>query len=324
MKDNITLISIIMSVYNEEPLWLREAIASILNQTYKNLEFIIIIDNPLNQTLIDIVEVFSKKDKRIKYRINSKNKGLIDSLNSALQMTQGKYIARMDADDISDKERLEKQLAYLKKHNLDLIGSNVRLFSGDREVFFITNKLLTHKYLKKMLAYGMMGMVHPTFFGTKEIFDVLQGYKKAYHAEDQDFLARAFCQGFKVGNIKEVLLDCRYSNESVTKTNAIYVSKISAYVTKVFQQCLKSNHYAYDASYYLHLKISQKEKDAFSKKKILMDEARNVWNEKRYFRFIVTLLRAMFTSKSTWVNIKMNLKFKYLKWREERYFGQAK
>jgi glycosyltransferase involved in cell wall biosynthesis len=186
-----------MSVYNEKESWIKEAIESILNQTYKNLEFIIVIDNPIREDIIKVIKEYVKKDNRINYFINEKNMGLVYSLNRALKHCNGEYIARMDADDISHVNRFELQLNYLEENNLDLIGCNVNLFN-EEGIFYTTNKLLTHKYIKKLLTYGTIGIVHPTFFGREEVFRKLNGYKNAFHAEDMEFLARIFCNDFRV------------------------------------------------------------------------------------------------------------------------------
>ena len=88
-------VSVIMCVYNEQEIWLREAIESILSQTYNNIEFIIILDNPHNYELKEIINEYSMKDSRIKLIVNEKNIGLIKSLNKGLGISKGKYIARL-------------------------------------------------------------------------------------------------------------------------------------------------------------------------------------------------------------------------------------
>lgn len=106
----IPLVSVVMSVYNGEK-YLREAIDSILNQTFTDFEFIIINDGSTDNTL-KIIKGY--KDPRI-VLISRKNKGLVASLNEGIEKAQGKYIARMDADDISHKERLQKQVELMAK-----------------------------------------------------------------------------------------------------------------------------------------------------------------------------------------------------------------
>lgn len=304
-----SLISVIMSVYNEKPQWLKESIESILNQTYKNIEFIIIIDNPLNKKAIDLINNYALKDKRVKLFINDKNMGLVYSLNLGLKNANGDYIARMDADDISHLNRLEKQLKYIKEENLDLIGSNINLFN-ENGVFFTTDKLLTHKYIKKLLAKGTIGIVHPTFFAKRELFDKLGAYANSLHTEDKELLARAICNNFRVGNIKDILLNCRYNNQSITKTNAIYVDRVGRYITKVFKDCLMSGKYNFDEKYIKELKVSKKEIENYNKKQLLINEAKAQLNQKNYLKFIYLLLKAIISSKTVFSTIKVNI---YLK-----------
>jgi len=310
------LVSVIMSVYNEKEEWIKESIESILNQTYPNIEFIIIIDNPNNDNAIKLIKEYAKKDTRIRYFINEKNKGLVYSLNKALKYAKGDYIARIDADDISHNDRLEKQLDYLSKNNLDLIGSNVNLFN-ENGIFYTTNKLLTHKYITKLLKVGTIGIVHPTFFGKKEVFEKLNGYKNALHAEDMEFLARVICSGFKVGNIPNVLLNCRYNNQSVTKTNAFFVYKTSLYITNSFRKCIKNGKYLFDEKYYENLSLSQKENDSYNKKQILMGKVREAVNKKNYIKATYFLFKAFYYSPfSVFNSIKINLFFKLYKFLE--------
>ena len=312
----MSLISIIMSVYNEKPDWLKESIDSILNQTYSNLEFIIILDNPENIKLKYILNEYKLKDTRVKVLINDVNKGLVFSLNRALKECSGGYIARMDADDISYPDRLEKQIKYLIDNNLDLIGSNITLFKNDKKIFYKTDKLLTHKYLTKLLSVGTIGIVHPTFFAKKEVFDRLNGYKNAFHAEDMEFLGRVVFHGFKVGNMKEILFDCRYSENSVTKTNAFLMYKTAEYCTKIFKQSLKTRQYIFDDNYKNNLVFNDKEKDNFNKKQILMAEAREKLNNKKYISAIYKIIKASFHSSSVFTSIKINLFLKIFKFLE--------
>ena len=133
MKENSTfpLISVLMSTYKESVDYIEKSVESILNQTYRNLEFIIVIDDPLNYALINRITKYN--DERIKLIINDRNIGLVSSLNKGLQYCKGDYIARMDADDISHIDRLEKEYNFLIKNDLDLVGTYFRLFSDNNE-----------------------------------------------------------------------------------------------------------------------------------------------------------------------------------------------
>ncbi len=111
-------VSVIMSTYNRAKL-LPTAIDTILNQTFKDFEFIIINDGSSDKTAYVLSE-YAKKDKRIKVITNSQNIGLIDSLNKGLDIAKGKYIARMDDDDKSVPTRFQHQVAYMEK-NKDVV-----------------------------------------------------------------------------------------------------------------------------------------------------------------------------------------------------------
>ena len=131
VNDNLdTPITVLMPVYNAS-LFLREAIESILNQTYKNFEFIIINDGSTDSSL-QIIESF--KDPRIKLVNNERNLGIIKTRNKGLQLAKGKYIANMDADDISLPTRLEKQFTFLEKNpDVAVIASKLVLINQNND-----------------------------------------------------------------------------------------------------------------------------------------------------------------------------------------------
>ena len=161
------MISIIMSTYKEEENLLRESIESILNQTYKDFEFIIILDFPENNLHKKIIEEYSKIDNRIRFFVNEKNLGLTGSLNRGLSLAKGEYIARMDADDISLPYRLERQLEYIKKNQYDLIGGITQMIDEDGNSIYSIQKVPTDfNKIKKALRYGQC-IAHPTWLGRK-------------------------------------------------------------------------------------------------------------------------------------------------------------
>ena len=116
------MISVVMSVYNAEK-YLKEAIDSILNQTYQDFEFIIVNDCSDDRSLA-ILKNYEKSYKSIRLINNSENLGLTKNLNRALAISKGKYIARMDADDISELNRFERQIDFFNKHKeVDILGT---------------------------------------------------------------------------------------------------------------------------------------------------------------------------------------------------------
>ena len=119
-------ITVLMSIYKEPIDWMILSIDSIIEQTYKDFEFIIINDNPERLDNTKLLEKYLKKDSRIKIVNNSENIGLTKSLNKGLAVSTGEYIARMDADDISLPTRFEKQIAFLESNpNVIVLGTNI-------------------------------------------------------------------------------------------------------------------------------------------------------------------------------------------------------
>ncbi|MBN1044497.1 MULTISPECIES: glycosyltransferase [unclassified Clostridium] len=221
------LVSVVMPVYNSE-IYLNEAIESILNQTYKNFEFIIINDGSTDNSL-EKIEHYMKKDSRIKL-INRENKGLVYSLNEGINFAKGKYIARMDADDISLPERLEKQLDYMyENRDVSILGTLVDII-GSADIYKrmysekYLNWQLSHDNIEKMFLRGY-SLCHPTFFMKKsDIVKKIKGYSNQYlYAEDYDFLMRTLKTNLKINILPEKLLKYRlHENNKSIKDNSDY------------------------------------------------------------------------------------------------------
>ena len=129
MKNDRPEISVIMSVFNGEK-YFSEAIESILNQTFTNFEFLV-IDDCSKDDSFNILNTYAEKDSRIRLFRNNKNQGLANSLNILVKKTKGKLVARMDADDISLPDRLEKQYKYcMNDPKLAICGTYIEMF-GD-------------------------------------------------------------------------------------------------------------------------------------------------------------------------------------------------
>lgn len=212
-------LSVIMSTYKEEEHLLREAIESILNQTYQDFEFIIILDYPDNEMHKNVISSYMEKDFRIKFYINEKNMGLTASLNRALSLASGEYIARMDADDISLPDRFAKQMEYIAKNDYDLIGGITQMIDEDGNVIYSIAKVpQDFNKIKKALKYGQC-IAHPTWLGKKEVFDSLSGYRNMPLCEDYDFTLRAVLKGFKISNLNETVLKYRMTSNSISRSN---------------------------------------------------------------------------------------------------------
>lgn len=207
-------ISVIMSVYNTRREYLCDAIDSILNQTYKNFEFII-IDDGSNEETKAILEEYH--DDRIKVVTNEKNIGLTKSLNIGLSMAQGKYIARMDADDISVVNRLELQYNYMEEHSdIAVLGGWT---SAEGKVFRHDGKLPSECRKVRML-FQNNGISHPTAFIRKAFLEEHNICYDESILKSQDYMlwVDILLANGKLEVLSKVLLDYRIHDEQISKT----------------------------------------------------------------------------------------------------------
>lgn len=216
-----------MSVYNSEK-YLAEAIESVLNQTYRNFEFIIVNDGSQDNSL-DIIQKYQKKDNRI-ILIDRENKGLPYSLNEGISIARGEYIARMDADDICHPKRFKKQLEYMQMHNLDICGSFVDSFNNKgtyNKISYPTND----RDIKFTLLFHCC-LAHPSVIIKRKVFDKIRYDVNYKQAQDYRLWIDAAKENFTFGNIPEALLQYRIHEEQVTisksKNQQTFARKIRA------------------------------------------------------------------------------------------------
>lgn len=222
-------ISVIMSVYNGMP-FLKEATESILKQTYKNFEYIIVDDASTDDTWRYLK---SLRDKRIKLVKNKKNLGLAASLNIAIQQTKGEFIARMDADDISLKNRLATQLKFLENNSdVSICGSWADLIDEKGKNVGEKRYPTNDQTIKKALMW-YQPIIHPTWFCKLDVFNNLNGYDPKFDlAEDYQFLIRA-SREYKIANIPKKLLLLRLHHSRRSQAEIHEMDKIDLKV-KIF------------------------------------------------------------------------------------------
>lgn len=239
---NSVKISVIMGVYNEEEIWVRESIESILNQTYKNLEFVIILDNPENKKLKSVIEEYSKNDDRIKFYVNEKNLGLIDTLNKAISLSSGEYIARMDSDDIAINTRLEEQMNFIINNpEYELIGTKVQYIDDiGNEILLEDNRVCSYEDIKKYLKYDNP-FAHPTIIYKTDTVKELGGYDKALYAEDYELIMKFVVNGKKVCNLDKKLLKYRLRDTGISISKKDYQVTTTQFLQKTYKKHLKDN-----------------------------------------------------------------------------------
>ena len=223
-------ITVLMPVYNASN-YLNEAIESILNQSFIDFEFLIINDGSTDQSEEIIM---SYKDARIRYIKKEENQRLIATLNEGFKLAKGKYIVRMDADDISLPKRLEKQFRFMEGNSqIVLSGSWCESFGDNRG---ISKYQTNHDAIKFKMMY-QCHIVHPTIIIRKSILDTINPKfdPNFIHAEDYELFVR-IGENHLLANIPEVLLKYRVHSKSISNTYTEIQLKNSAEIrTRIFK-----------------------------------------------------------------------------------------
>ena len=234
------LISVIMSVYNGEK-YLVQAIYSILNQTYQNFEFII-IDDCSTDNSSHILQEYAQKDSRIKIIKKEKNigiKGFIENLNLGISIAKGKYIARMDQDDVSLLERFQKQVDFLENNpEITLVGAQLNLINEQNKSTGEAIAALQHRDIVKRIT-SQIQLFHPVIMFRKD--QNIQYREKFLYCEDYDLYLNLITQGKKLANINEKLLHYRILESSISRKGDNFVKKLMVEKALYFYKLRKEN-----------------------------------------------------------------------------------
>lgn len=203
-------VSILMSMYNTPIEQLKKSIESILNQTHKNFEFII-IDDCSNGN--EVKTVLDYNDDRIKLIRNKKNLGLTKSLNKGLKYITTNYIFRMDTDDIAHLDRLEKQIEFMKNNNYDFVCSRINYFNENG--IYGCSKVFGDIKIDDML-FGTP-FAHPSMLIKKDVLENTGGYPDYNRCEDYAMELNLYANGYKGYIMKEPLLDYRLDDDNYKK-----------------------------------------------------------------------------------------------------------
>lgn len=214
-----------MSVYNGDK-YLAEAIDSIINQTYKNWEFIIIDDASTDNTA-SILADYATKNQRIRIIKKEANIGLpgfIQNLNIGIEQAAGDYIARMDADDIALPERFQKQVYFLQENpDVSVVGAQINLINEKDIIIGEKIAELDHAMIEEQIT-SKIQLFHPVimFRNHQNIF-----YRdKFLYCEDYDLYLNLMTQGKKLANIDEKLLNYRVLEKSISRRGDSFVRKL--------------------------------------------------------------------------------------------------
>ena len=215
-------VSVIMGVFNPQNLDMIDlSVNSILNQTYKNIEFVI-CDDGCEKKVSQYLESLKEKDDRIIVIHNSKNMGLAYSLNNCINHASGSYIARQDVDDISREDRIEKQINFLENNiSYSLVGSNISLFDGNGKYgVFKFPECPTNRDFLFTSPFN-----HGSIIIRKEILEKNNMYrvsKETRRCEDYDLFIRLYLDNRVGYNIQEELYFFREDKEAKKRRKFIY------------------------------------------------------------------------------------------------------
>lgn len=232
------LISVLIPVYNVEK-FIEQAILSICHQTYKNLE-IIIFDDCSTDGTYEIVKRLAKQDSRIKLYRNEKNLKLVGTLNKALQYVTGEYVLRMDGDDISAPNRVEKMYDFLQKNSdYVLVGSQVHVIDEQGHQIGQSNLPTNLEVIQKVCPY-ISPILHIWLCKTS-IYTELNGYRNILGAEDYDFILRLLSKGYRIKNLDDRLYSVRVRQGNTISTIGLKQQISHQYCVQLYKERLK-NH----------------------------------------------------------------------------------
>jgi glycosyltransferase involved in cell wall biosynthesis len=197
-------VSILLPVYNEEKC-VSEAVYSILAQSYKNYELLIINDGSIDKTGEVILSI---KDDRIKYYSRA-HLGIVNQLNFGLSIAKGELIARMDADDVCHPNRLEKQIKYLDEHpEISLVGSNIVIINEEGGELLRKEYPRFHDEIEYLMPV-QCSVCHASMVISLELMKEMHGYNSFPYTEDLDLFLRILAKGYRMHNLQEYLYSVR-------------------------------------------------------------------------------------------------------------------
>ena len=208
------LISVCMPVYNAQR-YLKEAVVSILDQTFRDFEFLIIDDGSSDRSL-SILKRYAAQDARI--RLSSKpNAGYAVRLNEMLYLARGDLIARMDADDVALPERFARQVEFLRCHpEVDVVGGAQEHIDSQGHLLFVQGEPEEHEELQELALTGVCPINHPSVMMRREAVLAVGGYRvEMMPAEDFDLWLRMGEHG-RLANLTDVITRYRVHESSVS------------------------------------------------------------------------------------------------------------
>lgn len=228
--------SVAMCVYGkDEPTWFKQAVESILNQTVKPDEVVLVVDGPVPEELDNIIKSFEANEIFNVVRFKE-NQGHGNARRKSVEECKNEIIALMDADDISVSDRFEKQIKFISEHNADIVGGNIREFIGTTDnVVGYRNVPTNHEdiieYTKFRCPFNQM-----TVMFKKEMYLKAGGYIDWYCDEDYYLWLRMMQKGATFANVNDVLVNARVGEEMYQRRGGLKYFKSEAKLQKYMYQ----------------------------------------------------------------------------------------
>ena len=240
-------ISVVMSVFNGDQ-FLAQSIEAILNQTFTDFEFII-IDDASTDNCWEILNSFSTKDHRIKLSRNEKNigiEGFIKNLNYGCSIAKGKYIARIDQDDVAREDRLQLQFDFLECNpDIFIVGSALQKIDEKGKHIGLMSAPLDDKAIREIMP-KKISLYHPAIM-FKKSFDGNFYREKIRYCEDYDFYLRIMTDNLKMANLPDCLLEYRILEKSMSRQQDKVIKNLFINKAKeFFYERLRTGNDTYD------------------------------------------------------------------------------
>lgn len=225
-----------MPCYKTPPIFLKRSLESILSQTYNNLESIVVFDPSKSEIDKDILHVFEefKDDKRLKIVLHKRKKGLVYSLNEAILLSKGKYIARADADDINMRFRIERQISFMRDKKYHIVGSWAFLIDEkSRKLLRVETPVTPEEIRSKIMLHNPF--LHPSVIIRKSVLRNVGLYDfKFENSEDYELWMRIISKGYIGANYPNYLLMIRKYNFSLTRGSKMLLNRCAYLKSKIF------------------------------------------------------------------------------------------
>jgi glycosyltransferase involved in cell wall biosynthesis len=305
MNKSNPLISVITPVYNRAK-YLPECINSILSQSYENFEFIIIDDKSTDGTN-EIIKNYASKDSRIIVLKNDKNIGATISFNRGLGISKGKYIARMDSDDISLPKRFEKQISIFQFwSNLDVLGTGAILIDQNGNTIGKKQFASNYEEIKKTLNFGVP-VFDPSVMIKSNLLKESGGFdERLAPADDYHLWLTLFKKKKTISNINEYLIKYRIHDSNLSKLSSKEQLEKSFLALKIYKSVFSTDEFFKSSTFkeltnfeeLVALYLSQQNPETKDLKKILNEyfiSKKNVSSINR--SKILTILKILFLRK---------------------------